>query len=158
MHPKVRGKYRVSWMALPGLVICLGFGHVYISCKNVSYRKYMTCALLSQNQHFCSFNLGGGGRAGKRNGGATIINTNANTNTNTGATVNINSTSPEAPSSAAAAQRQASCNPLGSFCKNASGQKDDSICCSKHCVSKYSLFTRQSEFTCTSLQAKRIRK
>merc|ERR1712157_609315 len=44
---------------------------------------------------------GDGGRAGKRNGGATIINTNENTNTNTGATVNINSTAPEAPSSAA---------------------------------------------------------
>ena len=52
----------------------------------------------------CCFNLGGGGRAGNRNRGAKIINTNANTNTNTGATVKINSAAPEAPSSAAAAQ------------------------------------------------------
>ena len=42
---------------------------------------------------FCSFNLGGGGRAG-----AKIINTNANTNTNTGASVTVNSRAPEVPS------------------------------------------------------------
>ena len=42
----------------------------------------------------CSFNLGGGGTAGK--GGVKIIN--ANTNTNIGATVNINSKAPKAPS------------------------------------------------------------
>ena len=35
---------------------------------------------------FCSFNLGGGGRAG-----AKYITTNANTNENTGASVNVNS-------------------------------------------------------------------
>ena len=62
---------------------------------------------------FCSFNLGGGGRAGNRKGsakiintdvpsvakiGTNIINTNANTNKNTGAKVTINSRAPEAPS------------------------------------------------------------
>ena len=47
---------------------------------------------------FCSFNLGDGGRAGKRNGGATIINTNANTNTNTGSTITISTGAQEAPS------------------------------------------------------------
>ena len=46
---------------------------------------------------FCSFNLGGGGRAGNRKGGAKIIYTNANTNKNTGAKVTINSRAPEAP-------------------------------------------------------------
>ena len=46
---------------------------------------------------FCSFNLGVGGRAGNRNGGATIINTNANTNTNTGSTVTVNTMSEEKP-------------------------------------------------------------
>ena len=51
---------------------------------------------------FCSFNLGVGGRAGNRNGRATIINTNANTNTNGGATVNgatvtVNAMSEEEP-------------------------------------------------------------
>ena len=44
---------------------------------------------------FCSFNLGGGGRAGNRKGGAKIIYTNANTNKNTGAKVTINSRAPE---------------------------------------------------------------
>ena len=39
---------------------------------------------------FCSFNLGGGGRAG-----AKYITTNANTNKNTGAKVTINSRAPE---------------------------------------------------------------
>ena len=42
---------------------------------------------------FCSFNLGGGGRAG-----AKFIMTNANTNENTGASVTVNSRAPEAPS------------------------------------------------------------
>ena len=41
---------------------------------------------------FCSFNSGGGGRAG-----AKYITTNANTNENTGASVNVNSRAPEAP-------------------------------------------------------------
>ena len=88
---------------------------------------------------FCSFNLGGGGTGTAGRGGVKIINTNANTNTNTGATVNINSTSPEAPSSAAAA-RQASCKPVGSYCSNATGHKDDSICCSKNCMSTFDRF------------------
>ena len=42
---------------------------------------------------FCSFNLGGGGRAGVK-----YITTNANTNENTGASVNVNSRAPEVPS------------------------------------------------------------
>ena len=47
---------------------------------------------------FCSFNLGGGGRAGNMKGGTKIINTNANTNKNTGSKVTINARAPEAPS------------------------------------------------------------
>ena len=47
---------------------------------------------------FCSFYLGGGGRAGNRKGGAKIIYTNANTNKNTGASVNVNNRAPEVPS------------------------------------------------------------
>ena len=42
---------------------------------------------------FCSFNVGGGGRAG-----AKYITTNANTNKNTGAKVTINGRAPEVPS------------------------------------------------------------
>ena len=42
---------------------------------------------------FCSFILGGGGRAGPK-----IIQTNANTNENTGASVTVNSRAPEVPS------------------------------------------------------------
>ena len=49
---------------------------------------------------FCSFNLGVGGRAGYRNGRATIINTNENTNTNGGATVTMNSTASKVNSTA----------------------------------------------------------
>ena len=45
---------------------------------------------------FCSFNLGVGGRAGYRNGRATIINTN----TNGGATVTMNSTASKVNSTA----------------------------------------------------------
>ena len=113
----------------------------------VSYRKISM---------FCSFNLGDGGRAGKRNGGATFINTIANTNgnANTGATVNINSAAPEAPSSAAAAQPQASCKPLGSVCVNNDtnsekfGHEDNSICCSKNCVTITITTSRMAETKC----------
>ena len=46
-----------------------------------------------KNSMFCSFILGGGGRAGPK-----IIQTNANTNENTGASVTVNSRAPEVPS------------------------------------------------------------
>ena len=32
-------------------VFCLGFGNVYMSCKNMSDRKQMTCVMLRQNQY-----------------------------------------------------------------------------------------------------------
>ena len=47
---------------------------------------------------FCSFKLGGDGRAGNSKGGTKIIYTNANTDKNTGAKVTINSRAPEEPS------------------------------------------------------------
>ena len=59
-------------------------------------RPMLFCTKISV---FCSFNLGGGGRAGAKH-----ITTNANTNENTGASVTVNSRAREAPSSAAAAQ------------------------------------------------------